>query len=238
MRLFTLWGAFVTILWLLWTAFIVVLLIVVGGYEYSKFFSRWMYLFVWIYYTLWFAQYSGVPLNLAEWFSYALVFFFHGLVWLWTIATLGLVLVGAPLVFEDTELLARDDIGFIVVGAALSHFTPILFILIYIAAHRVEIAYFHSQTHMYVDHENSCAASTRFLLNAVILPVVPLLLYLIFFNPFDVYEVDSSEGPYWMGAVVVFLVTVLLNLGLLFYIYLKKSAIRGPTMAYHRYPTN
>lgn len=240
MRLFTAAGSFYFLLWLAWSAVIIGILVFVGGHEFVRFFSRWMYVFVWGYYTLWFTQYaSGPPMNFSEKLSYALLFFFHGSVWIWTIFTVGLLLVGAPTVFEDEELLERDDIGFIVLGLGLTHFTPILFIVLYVVAHRTSIANFYTSTHANsVRAFGSVVTLMAEILNVAVLPTVPIFVFIIFFDPFVVYRVDRDAGPFWAGAMITYALAVIANFTLIFYLYHVRGTVPPPLTrsTWKRYP--
>lgn len=206
------------VLWSLQVVFIIALFIYVGPENYVMFYSRWCYAYVAINYTFWLLSYG--PFQYNRFFtgvSYGSLFFFHGLIWLWTILTLALVVIGAPLIFEDKDLTKSDEIGIVLIGVSIAHFTPIAILILYIYVFRKEIAiYWYNTFKIHSNITNAIAISLYF----IALPNIPIFVYILMFDPFEVYDVNRpADGtPLWALFLVAILIEIAIQFTLVFYL--------------------
>lgn len=206
------------VLWLLQVTFVISLFILVGPEEYIMFYSRWCYAYVAIYYTIWMLAYG--PFEYNRFFtkvSYASLFFFHGLIWLWTVLTFALVVIGAPLIFEDKELIESDKIGILLIGIGFAHLSPIVILVLYIYIHRKEIALFWYNT---FKRHNDITNSIAIAIYYVAIPPIPIFVYTLMYDPFEVYDVERPDDgtPFWAFFLVAILIVIAIQFTLVFYL--------------------
>lgn len=226
---------FYVFLWALWTAAWIGIMVNVGVGDFVLYFSRWMYVYVWICYTNWLFQYVSYSKRRGFWARYAYFFFFfyNGSIWFWTVLTALLVAVGPGIVLDNPDLLKRSDIGVITIALAFTHFSPSLFMVLYIYVHREELAIFFAglleETRVRLGSGLGVCAN---LINLFVAPFFPVFVYLIFFDPFEVYGVEQVDWTIWLasgaGAGSVFIV----NGVALFYLYTYKE--RNYSMIAHK----
>ncbi len=199
---------------------IIGLLIEVGATDFVKFFSRWCYIFVAIYFTLWLLGYGSYQYNqFFRKYSYATVFFYNGLIWLWTILTIGLVIAGAPLIFEDRKFIERSDVGLLLILISIAHFSPVFILTIYIYAYRNSLAWFWYNSYL-ISFKLFGYAITNIIVAfyMIFLPLIPALIYSSLFNPFEVYEIDPEDAPFWAFFIIASLVMIVIQFTLVYFL--------------------
>lgn len=208
----------VCLVWFVQTTFVIFLVAQVGGADFSRFLSRWYYVVVALLYTAWVFSFSNGTMRR---FSHSLLFFYHGAVWVWTLLTFGLVLSGAPLLFEDDSFTLDSGTSALLVGGIFAaHFSPIIIIVIYALAFRRSLAVFHYATYETSVHRFGLAltaAAVAFV--CVALPLAPTAVYVIFFDPFVVYKVERNAAPWLLVTMIVIVLMVALQLALMSWLY-------------------
>jgi hypothetical protein len=211
---FSFW--FYLVLMLGWTAAVVAIIVYVGGATYVRFYSRWMYIVALVYYAVWFAEACRAPY--ARFASFSLLLLVHGTMWLWVILTTVLVMLGAPLVFHNQQLLVNDAVGLLAVAMFLMHYSPVAFVVLYVFTNRHSLRVFYvAVADDLTVHHGRAALATFAVFEVCVVQAVPPLVYVALYNPFDVYELDAHNGtPYWLLALLSYLVMAGANALMLF----------------------
>ena len=211
----------VLLLWIAQVTFVIVSVATGGGREFAQFLSSWYYVLVALLYTVWLAGYGHV---VARRIAYSLLVFYHGAVWIWTLLTFALVASGAPRLFDhhhhQAKPLSSGVSTLMTFGLFLAHFSPIVLIVLYALAYRRSLAlFYHAAYHASLRMMGRAVAGLTIALVVVVLPGAPAYVYVLFFDPFQVYEVSQQSAPWLLIGLLVFALMVALQFALLTWLW-------------------
>lgn len=174
-----------------------------------NFISHWYYIwynlmfFVWAFSRHW---------ALARWFACVTHWFNFGTAWLWAIMTTILVISTTRATIE--ELLPLDDdaqVGLYVFGLLVLHYWPLAVMLWFNGQYGEVIAAFWARSISWLSMVLTYAFVTLVLFCAIWSPLIPWAVYVLIFNPFDVYNITPQFARDYLVPYFVAIGTVMIS---------------------------
>lgn len=171
------------------------------GPAFFNFISHWLYVWFAGSFFLWgFCRFSAF----ARWLAFELAFFNWGSVLLWAIMTT--VLAFSTTAETVKALIPNDDdalVGGYIIFVILLHYWPLVVMLWWTAQYGEVLAVFWQRRLMWISANIGLVFDWLLLMLELFSPLVLWFIYLVFFDPFEVYNVTPDFAASYQLAYLV-----------------------------------
>jgi hypothetical protein len=205
--------------WLYGLFFAIFTFVVITGFIAQKgnFFaqlSRWAYLYYAIMFPIFFL---GAWVSWIRKIAFFFIFFSLELAVVWVFLTTILVIVGIGAVLANVNP-ADQALGFLLIGLAFIHYSPIVIVIIYVGEQRDRLAkYWGNFARSVID----CGGWGPFyviMVAQLFVALIPVIVYRFLFNPFVEYDLSPDSAMYL--AIEIVAVAVIPVSGVLLFMYI------------------